>query len=74
MKMKLITDDGQIQGSYVSLFLTLARITTFILSYFMPSVKEAEKEIGAGFTTFALTSVASWFTYKIVKPLTEKTP
>jgi Sec-independent protein secretion pathway component TatC len=42
-----------------------------VASYVSPALAEVELKIGASFTTFSLTSVGSWFAYKIVKPLTE---
>jgi len=70
MKLQIVGDDGSIQGWSVSLLITICRISIFVMAYFMPSVAEVEMKIGAGFTTFALTSVGSWFAYKVFKPLT----
>ena len=74
MKLKPIGEDGAIQGWFVSFLLTFFRLTIFVGAYFHPKILDAEMKIGPAFTTFVLTSVGSWFAYKVIKPITEKTP
>lgn len=69
MKLKILSDDGAIQGWVVSFIITACRMGMFIAAYFVPSIAETEIKIGAGFTTFALTSVGSWFAYRVARPL-----
>jgi Sec-independent protein secretion pathway component TatC len=71
VKIKIIADDGSVQGWFVSFLITFLRLGVYIASYVSPELANVEVKIGAGFTTFSLASVGSWFAYKIVKPLTE---
>ena len=71
MKLKILADDGSIQGWFVSFLITFLRLGVYIASYVSPALAEVELKIGASFTTFSLTSVGSWFAYKLIKPITE---
>ncbi len=71
MKLKIIADDGSIQGWFVSFLITFLRLGVYVASYVSPELVKVETQIGAGFTTFSLTSVGSWFAYKLVKPVVE---
>ena len=71
MKIKIIADDGSVQGWFVSFLITFLRLGVYVASYVSPELAKVEMQVGASFTTFSLTSVGSWFAYKIVKPLTE---
>jgi hypothetical protein len=70
MKIKIITDDGSIQGWFVSFLITFLRLTIYVLSYFVSGLVDVEQKVGGSFTAFSLTSVGSWFAYKIIKPIT----
>jgi Sec-independent protein secretion pathway component TatC len=71
MKLKIISDDGSIQGWFVAFLITFLRLTIYVANYIIPGLREAEKEVGAAFTSFCLLSVGSWFAYRVTKPLTE---
>ncbi len=71
MKIKVIADDGSIQGWFVAFLITFLRLAVYVANYVAPGLAETEQKVGAGFTTFCLASVGSWFTYKIIKPLTQ---
>lgn len=70
MKIKIISDDGSIQGWFVSFLVTFLRLGIYVVDYFVPTFANVEQKVGTAFTSFCLLSVGSWFTYKIVKPLT----
>jgi hypothetical protein len=70
MKIKIISDDGSIQGWFVSFLITFLRLGIYVANYLVPGFSDTEQKIGPAFTSFCLLSVGSWFTYKIVKPLT----
>lgn len=72
MKIKIIADDGSVQGWFVSFLITFLRLGVYIASYVSPELAKVETQIGAGFTTFSLTSVGSWFAYKVIKTAQEK--
>ena len=71
MKLQIVADDGSIQGWFVSFLVTGIRLCMFLGSYFSPGMLDTEQKIGGSFTAFALTSVASWFAYKIIRPATD---
>ena len=70
MKLKIIGDDGSIQGWFVAFLITFLRLMVYVANYFIPGLAETEQKVGSSFTSFSLLSVASWFGYKVVKPLT----
>jgi len=70
MKLKIIADDGSIQGWFVAFLITFLRLVVYVANYFIQGLPEIEAKVGSSFTSFCLLSVGSWFGYKIVKPLT----
>jgi len=71
LKLKILADDGSIQGWSVSFLITFLRLGVYVASYVFPELAKVEVQVGAGFTAFSLTSVGSWFAYKLIKPITE---
>jgi len=69
MKVKIMSDDGALEGWFIALCTTAIVYILLILGFFFSSIAEAWKVMGGYVSTIYPLSFGTWLAYKAAKAI-----